>query len=574
MDLQAFRRRASLSLDDGLEQEFLDVFFRQSLVQMRVALVLGVFLYAVFGFLDVIAAPAQRAPLWTIRYAIICPFLLLIFAFTFTDLFQRVAQPVMALMIVVTGSGIVAMTMITPAPVSYLYHAGLILVLMYAFGFARMRFVWATGACAAVVAIYFAVTTIRGTTPGWIVLNNAFFLIAAFILGGFACYSLERYARYSFLQRREITSRTEDLQTKNEELMRTNAELIESRKLIIESSNRAQFIFSALVDALPGTDLENKYRLEEKIGSGAFGTVYRARHLLLDAPVAVKVFRPASGKNMENSFERFRLEGISAKRINHPNAVTILDFGIASSAVAFLVMELLEGHTLAGELRERGRLTPRRCAEIAVPICSALTEAHSSGIIHRDIKPSNIFLHQSHAGEVVKVVDFGIAKLMESSVEKEFGQLTATGAFVGTPAYMAPERLTSQSYGASSDVYSVGVVLYEMLTGHVPHGGDDANHWRALLARMNNPVPAPNIECDMPAALSDLVVRAMALDPDARPTAYEMTRAIAELFSIPVPGPTLTGETPQKIDRRVSTEAETEEMHPTEVQVRARSERA
>ena len=122
---------------------------------------------------------------------------------------------------------------------------------------------------------------IDGRTPQWIIVNNAFFLVTALILGGFAAFSIERYERNDFLQTREM--------------MRTNTDLVESRRLIIESSHRAQLIFSALVEALPGTDLENKYRLEEKIGSGGFGTVYKARHLLLDAPVAVKVFRTVGG---------------------------------------------------------------------------------------------------------------------------------------------------------------------------------------------------------------------------------------------------------------------------------------
>ncbi|HEY6843187.1 MAG TPA: serine/threonine-protein kinase, partial [Thermoanaerobaculia bacterium] len=476
--------------------------------QMRFALALAFVLYGLFGVLDAIAAPAQKTELWIIRYAIVCPLIVAIEALAYTRHFRRYSQFALAFMVLAAGFGIVAMTVIAPAPVNYLYHAGLILVLMFGCTFVRMRFVYAAIISIVIVVAYLATTIVVGRTPVWVIINNAYFLVTAFIIGGFACYSIELYERRNFLQTRE--------------LIRTNTDLVESRRLILESSRRAQLIFSALADALPGTDLENKYRLEEKIGGGGFGTVYRARHLLLDAPVAVKIFRPVGGMNMEKSFERFRLEGMSGKRITHPNAVAVLDFGIASNALAFLVMELLEGHTLADEMRVQGKLPPRRCAEIAVPICSVLAEAHGSGIIHRDIKPSNIFLHQTKIGEVVKVVDFGIAKLLEPSTAEDLEELTATGIVVGTPSYMAPERLASQAYGASSDVYSVGVLMYQMITSHVPH--------TTTLAQMTRQATRPSSD-----ALGEIIVRALSIDPADRPTALEMARSIAAIYNLPMP---------------------------------------
>jgi len=515
----------TLAFKDDAEKEFLSRFFDRSVAQMRFALLLGIVLYGLFGFLDAIAAPAARTPMWIIRYAIVCPLFVAGWAASYTAWFRRYAQGILTILPIIAGLGIIVMTLVAPVPVNYLYPTGLILVLMWMCTFIRLRFVHSAIGSAIIIATYLAAAIVDGRTPAWIIVANAFFLLTALILGGFAAYSTESYERKDFLQTRE--------------LIRTNTDLIDSRRVIIESSRRAQLIFSALADALPGTDLENKYRLEEKIGSGGFGTVYRARHLLLDAAVAVKIFRPVGGMNMEKSFERFRLEGMSGKRITHPNAVAVLDFGIASNAIAFLVMELLEGHTLADEMRSVGKLPPRRCAEIAAPICSVLAEAHSNGIIHRDIKPSNIFLHQTKLGEVVKVVDFGIAKLLEPSTAEDLEELTATGIVVGTPSYMAPERLASQAYGTSSDIYSVGAMMYQMLTGHVPHA--------TTLAQMTHEATPPT-----PDALGEIVARALSIDPANRPSAIELARRIADIYNLPLP------VTPQvRIEHVVETETPT-----------------
>ena len=547
----------TLSFKNEAESEFLDRFFDRSLGQMRFALLLGIILYAAFGLLDAIAAPGQKTELWIIRYAIVCPLFALGWALSYTPHFKRYSQLILTILPFIAGLGIVVMTVLAPLPVNYLYPSGLILVLMWTFTFIRLRFFYAAICSILIVATYLVSAVMVGSTPAWIIVNNAFFLLTAFILGGFAAYSIELYERHDFLQTREIAARTKDLQAKNEELLVANADLIESRRLVIESSRRAQMMFSALADALPGTDLENKYRLEEKIGSGGFGTVYRARHLLLDSPVAVKIFRPMPGMNMEKSFERFRLEGISLKRIAHPNAVAVLDFGIASSSIAFLVMELLDGRTLADELRVVGNVPVRRCAEIALPICSVLAEAHRNGIIHRDIKPSNIFLHQSRMGEVVKVVDFGIAKLLEPSNAENLEELTATGILIGTPNYIAPERLGSQLYGPSSDIYSVGVLMYQMVTGHLPH--------ETTLAQMTQPVKPPHEEVDMPVAFSELIVRAMSIQSAARPTALEMARTISQIFQLSIPGPAVVTDVAVQGQHAEAPPVNTEA--PTEVRI-------
>ena len=254
----------------------------------------------------------------------------------------------------------------------------------------------------------------------------------------------------------------------------------------VEPQNPAQ--------AMPGTVLAGRYRLDALIGGGSFGTVFRARHLELEREVAVKVLATSAGTDPE-ALARFRREGASACRVQHPNAVAVLDFGVNQGGVAYLVMELLQGHSLEKELEDKAQLPPRRCAEIVVPVCSALAAAHAAGVVHRDIKPSNVFLHQTPQGEVPKILDFGIAKM---SGEAAIGQsLTVDGSLLGTPAYMAPERFRRGPYGTKSDVYSVGAMLYEMLAGRLPFIPSSADPL-ALVAMQAEEDPPPAARCAAP----------------------------------------------------------------------------
>jgi len=305
--------------------------------------------------------------------------------------------------------------------------------------------------------------------------------------------------------------------------LRTRQALQAEASPVVEPQNPAQ--------AVPGAVLDGRYRLDSLIGGGSFGTVFRARHLELDRDVAVKVLATSAGTDPE-ALARFRREGASACCVQHPNAVAVLDFGVNRGGVAYLVMELLKGRSLDKELEEKIRLLPLRCAEIVVPICSALSAAHSAGIVHRDIKPSNVFLHQTPQGEMPKILDFGIAKV---AGEAAIGQrLTVDGSLLGTPAYMAPERFRRGSYGSKSDIYSVGAMLYEMLTGRLPFVPSSADPLALVAMQAEEDPPPLRLRCpEASPALEGLVRAALGRDPDARPTADRLARRLAMIVADP-----------------------------------------
>jgi hypothetical protein len=350
----------TLRFDEPLETEFADEFFARTLWQVRLALILGIFLYSVFGVLDVWIAPAQRRELWLIRYAAIGPLFAICLALSFAPGFRHLREITVSTTVAFAALGIVAMTAIIPAPGSYLYYAGLLLVMMYAFTLVRLTLTSATAISLLTIAAYLFVALRINLTPARLVTNNLFFLVATFLIGFLSHYSMERYARTTFLQRRTIARRTRELEEANEELRAKHRMLLESRATTARTARRSELMFSALADALPGTVLDEKYRVQEKIGAGSVGTVYRGEHLFLHHAVAIKIFRPAVGQTELESLDRFRLEGISACRINHPNAVTVLDFDVSAGCLAYLVMELLQGRSLADELRAAGRLPPAR----------------------------------------------------------------------------------------------------------------------------------------------------------------------------------------------------------------------
>lgn len=235
--------------------------------------------------------------------------------------------------------------------------------------------------------------------------------------------ALENVRVFSELEQR-VTVRTRELETANRELRAAH--------------EQADRVFAAFTKALPGTVLDGKYRLDEPLGAGGFGVVFRGRHLGLHCPIAIKVFRPSPGNDSGIGLQRFLREGAAAARLSHPNAVRVLDSGVSSDGVAFLAMELLDGRSLAGELSAIGPLGQRRAVRIGAVVANVLAAAHTSSLVHRDIKPDNIFLHQDGDDEVVKVVDFGIATFFGAADETAAERLTRTGEYLGTPTYVAP----------------------------------------------------------------------------------------------------------------------------------------
>jgi hypothetical protein len=526
-------RPLTLQFEGELEDEFREEYYSRTLTQLRLAFVLAIILYSAFGILDLLVAPAQRRELWFIRFAVAVPVLLVCLGLSYTPGFRGYRDWVVGIMILVLSLGIVAMTAIIPAPGSYLYYAGLLLATSYVYTLVRPSVPHANALCVLVILAYVGVALWIIETPTNLLVNNLFFLVSSAIIGASANYSMERYARTNFLQRRLIEANTRALEEKNAQLVAKNRALAESRAATVRSTRRSELIFSALSEALPGTVLDEKYRVEEKIGSGAFGTVYRGEHILLHHPVAIKIFRPTVGHEGLESLDRFRLEGISACRVHHPNAVTVLDFDVSAGSLAYLVMELLQGRSLADELRQEGRLAPRRSAQIAAAVCDVLAEAHAAGIVHRDIKPSNVFLHRNRDEELVKVIDFGIAKLTDDT-QGARSSTTGTGIFVGTPAYMAPERMGNEPYDGRADVYSLGVMMFQMLCGDYPHKISSAGgYWSpAMMTALGKAAWAvQDAEPSVPAELEAVVIRALAKDPADRPTAAELAAVIRRFLA-------------------------------------------
>ncbi len=318
-----------------------------------------------------------------------------------------------------------------------------------------------------------------------------------------------------FRLQRELRQRNFDLQRRNEQLL--------------VAQDHTQRMFGALSDALTGTILDETYRLEEKIGEGGFGAVFRGTHVELRRPVAIKVLRPSPDANSREQILRFRREGVAACRINHPNAVEVLDFAISHTGMPYLVMELLTGRTMGSLLRETPRLPLQRCAGIAVPVCEALGAAHAAGIVHRDIKPDNVFLHESAGKEIVKVVDFGIARLMDSERPADLDGITEAGTLLGTPQFMAPERLIGRPYDERSDVYSVGVLFYQALAGDFPF----PNSTRASMPDMINlhlttkPRALRELNENVPEAVAAAVMQALDFEPAHRPPVAALRAAFA-----------------------------------------------
>ncbi|MET0385447.1 MAG: serine/threonine-protein kinase [Polyangiales bacterium] len=270
------------------------------------------------------------------------------------------------------------------------------------------------------------------------------------------------------------------------------------------------------LDSLVGSTLDARYRVLRVIGEGGMGVVYEALHVLIEKRVAIKVLRDTYTGRVD-VVERFRQEAKSASKIGHPNIVDVSDFGETPTGQSYIVMEMLTGEDLADVLARVRVLSPARAVRIVYQVARALHATHKKSIVHRDLKPENIYLvERDGVQDFVKVVDFGVAKM--SSLDTMPGRkLTRTGMLFGTPEYMSPEQALGKPFDHRVDVYALGAILFELLTGRVPFTGE--NFMGILAQHGNAPLPtlrSVNAAVSVSPELEGIVMRALAKNPSDR----------------------------------------------------------
>jgi hypothetical protein len=275
------------------------------------------------------------------------------------------------------------------------------------------------------------------------------------------------------------------------------------------SALRTQGVANDLVGAV----IAERYHVLKKLGEGGMGQVYLAEHVKMGRKSAVKVMNPGMVQNID-AISRFNREAANASRINHPNVAGIYDFGETADGLIYLAMEFVEGQPLTDIIKSHGALPPMRASEIARQTAEGLAVAHDMGIVHRDLKPDNIMIGKGRNGaDLVKVVDFGIAKAAASDEQK----VTKTGMVVGTPEYMSPEQLSGDPLDARSDIYSLALVTFNMLTGKLPFPGESMQE--TMIMRLTDdpqPLQAMRPEIAWPADLQVVMDKALARDANQR----------------------------------------------------------
>src|SRR4051794_9754522 len=295
-----------------------------------------------------------------------------------------------------------------------------------------------------------------------------------------------------------------------------------------------------------GEILAEKYLIEELIKTGGMGSVYRGKHVLMDKRVAIKMLRPSLAVD-DAVVARFSREAKAASRISHPHAINVTDFGESENGIVYLVMEYLRGRTLKDIVRSEGPMPLARVVEIVRQVSGALEAAHEQGVVHRDLKSDNIMLEEATGGgDWAKVLDFGIAKIKqtEQSVHETDPGLTSPNLIIGTPQYMSPEQCSQASdIDARSDLYSFGVIVYEMLAGHVPFSGDSPT--AIMMKHLQEPPPSILEERgDLPASVGRVIAQALAKRPEDRyGKAGELYDAL-NTAATEEPGPSTSSVTP------------------------------
>lgn len=277
-----------------------------------------------------------------------------------------------------------------------------------------------------------------------------------------------------------------------------------------------------------GTVIGDRYKIVCEVAQGSSGTVYKALHLVLDQPVAIKVLSDKPKKD-DTAFLRFQREAQAASALNHPNIVKIFDFGLSESGHPFLVMSYVEGRSLKQILDSDGKIDLKRALPIFMQICDALQLAHDNGIVYRDLKPDNIMLvEQGTEKDQIKLVDFGIAKRFNDAYQKK---LTMDGQIFGAPGYLSPEQIMGQSLDARSDVYCMGCLMFKVLTGVEPIQGSTAahvmeNHLNKAPLNFNEACPTANI----PIGVQFVVQKALKKSPrDRHQSMQELSNALESL---------------------------------------------
>src|SRR5216683_7754890 len=270
--------------------------------------------------------------------------------------------------------------------------------------------------------------------------------------------------------------------------------------------------------------LDGQYQIEALLGKGGMGAVYLARHILLGDRVAIKILPPEVRNNAE-WLRRFQREGQAARRFRHSNAVTVYDLRTSADGTIYLVMEYVEGNTLDAEMRKRGKFSPADAVAVLDPIMGVLNAAHAMGVVHRDLKPENIMIGKASTGgePVVKLLDLGIAKLKEVAGAEKTGNtnLTIAGQMLGTPYYMSPEqwgelpRDGSSEIDGRADIYSLGLVFYELIAGQKPFGGLTLSELRREHVHVK-PTPLNEVVANVPPGFSDAIARSVAKDRSQR----------------------------------------------------------
>jgi serine/threonine-protein kinase len=284
---------------------------------------------------------------------------------------------------------------------------------------------------------------------------------------------------------------------------------------------------------LVGQILADRYRVVRLVGEGGMGQVFEAQHVNINKRFAVKLLRPEIVSNAE-AVQRFRQEAWSASSIGHENIIEIEDFATLPSGAVYLAMEFLVGESLAERMREETALGFAEALDIVLQVASGLGAAHDKGIVHRDMKPENIFLAQKHGRAIVKILDFGIAKVSGADGNKS---LTRTGTIFGTPHYMSPEQALGKPLDHRADIYSVGVIMYELFTGRVPF---EAESFMGILTKHITSTPKPPREMaperDIPPEMEAVILRAMAKEPDERYQSMgELLQALATIAATYAP---------------------------------------